>query len=902
MSRSLLLAVALLAGGVPQALAGDARLALRTAEALYDGIKTAELPNGLRVFLKPIPESPAVTTLVVYKVGSCDEDKAVTGLAHYLEHLMFKGTAKLKPGDIDRLTFRSGGNNNAYTSTDLTAYHFNLPSGRWKEALAVEADRMKNLRIDKEHEFDKEKGAVINELAMNEDQPWDLEYKALLPILFGKAHPYGHPIIGEAQHVKDATDKVIHDFYSRWYHPNNASLVMVGGFDADEALATIKTLFADLPRAKLPERKALPKAEAKLPARLEMESKFTVPRLLVAYPTVRNGDEDQPALAVLEAVLAGGKRSRLYQTLIEGAAVASSVSAEHQPGRYPGFLMLGVEALPGKDRADVEKRLLAEVAKVRAAEVPAAELKRVQQQLVAAAIFGQESTNGLANAIGRAVTVTDLEFARKYLPRVMAVTPADVHRVAKKYLDPARSATVWSVPPKKVGLLPSSGGIARSFSPGTAARGATPAGTAFDLKKAQRHVLDNGLVLLLYETKRLPVVEVQAMLRESSIYQPDDKLGVATLTGMLLDEGTTKRTGAQIAEAIEAVGGALSLSGSGGSVKILSPDRKLGLGLLLESLTKPAFPADAFARAKTRLLAEIGENDVVPEVRAAQAFRALVYGRHPLGRPSPGTMKTADSLTVEDCRKFHARVFTPQNLILSFAGDFDAKEVLAEVKELTADWKKADLPAPARVEVLRPKEFTQEIISMPQAAQLQMFLGHVGVTRKDPDYYKLLVMDHVLGTGPGFTDRLSSRLRDREGLAYTVSATITSSAGLEPGMFTCYIGTDNTAFAQVKKLFLEELNRIRDTTPTKTEVEDAKTYLLGSRLLQFGTASGIASQLAAVERFGLGLGYLDDFRNGVSAVTPEDVQAVAKKHLDPDKMILVAAGAVDKAGKSIEKK
>src|SRR5262245_57846946 len=297
----------------------DSKLALRTAEALYAGIKSEELPNGLRVFLKPIEGSTSVTTMVAYRVGSCDEDKTFTGLSHYLEHLLFKGTRKLKPGDVDRITFRAGGSNNAYTSHDLTAYHFTLPAGRWKAALEVEADRMRNTVIDKEHEFDKEKGAVIQELARNEDGPWDLEQKAILPILFGKAHPYGHPIIGETKHVEDANEKVITEYYDRWYHPNNASLIIVGGFDAKEALETIKKLFGGIPKAKLPERKKAPEKGPKLPARHQMESKFSVPRLLIGYPTVKYGDKDQAALAVLEGVLATGKRSRLYRALVEGS-------------------------------------------------------------------------------------------------------------------------------------------------------------------------------------------------------------------------------------------------------------------------------------------------------------------------------------------------------------------------------------------------------------------------------------------------------------------------------------------------------------------------------------------------------------------------------------------------------
>ncbi|MFQ3652569.1 MAG: insulinase family protein, partial [Gemmataceae bacterium] len=174
-----------------------------------------------------------------------------------------------------------------------------------------------------------------------------------------------------------------------------------------------------------------------------------------------------------------------------------------------------------------------------------------------------------------------------------------------------------------------------------------------------------------------------------------------------------------------------------------------------------------------------------------------------------------------------------------------------------------------------------------------------GIRRTNPDYFKLLVMDYILGTGPGFTDRLSSRLRDREGLAYSVSANITSSAAKEPGTFTCYSGTDKENFQRVKKLFLEELHRIRDTKPTPDELQDAKTYLLGSALMRFGSNAGIAEQLVSIERFGLGWDYLEKSQRAIAAVTAEDIQTVAKKYLHPERMILTVVGAVDAMGKPL---
>ena len=194
--------------------------------------------------------------------------------------------------------------------------------------------------------------------------------------------------------------------------------------------------------------------------------------------------------------------------------------------------------------------------------------------------------------------------------------------------------------------------------------------------------LPNGLVLLLFENHRLPIFEAQVALRQANLLQPDDKLGVAVLTGRMLDEGTAKRTGPQITAAIENVGGTLALGAGTSLVRVLAPDRKVGLELLLECLTQPSFPADAFARAQARLLAEIGESETLPNTRARQAFRALAYGKSPLGRPATGTTKTVAGLTPADCVAFHRKVFVPNNAIVALVGDFDSQAVLAEMTRL----------------------------------------------------------------------------------------------------------------------------------------------------------------------------------------------------------------------------
>jgi zinc protease len=877
----------------PAPPADAAAAALQAATALYDGVRTATLENGLRVYLKAIPESPVVTTMLAYNVGSADEDLDHTGLSHYLEHLMFKGTDKIFPGDIDRLTLRTGGANNAYTSEDYTIFHFDLPADQWEVALGIEADRMRHLRIDARHEFQQEKGAVIAELESNEDEPGDLEMKAILPLLFDNG-PYGHPVIGERAHVRGAAAATIKAYYDRWYHPNNASLVVCGGFDPDRALTRIKELFGPIPRDSLPPRRTVPDYKRDGPVLKEMPSKFETARMLMGFNAVRTGDPDFYPLEVIQDLLTNGKTGRLYKKLVEEAALARSVSSTNYGGRYPGWFGIQVEMLQGKDRRRATDLVLAELKRLCDQPVSAAEMKRVQRGLVAGTIFGRESVHALADSLARGVTTNDLAFLKSYLPRLLAVTAGDVQAAARKYFQPDQRVVVWSVPEDE------QGGIRRPpTKPSRRAGAAGAAGADFSLQDTKRVVLPNGLVLLLRENHWLPIVVAEAAVDGVRLREPEDKAGVATLTGMLLDEGTARHTGTQIAELIEDTGGELVLAASGGTVKVLAQDRSLGLSLLFECLSQATFPKDAFARKQGQLLSAIADAERQPDLVAEMAYRNLAYGKHPYGRPSLGRRQTVRTLTPADCQAFYRQVFVPNNTIVALVGDFDSRQVIEEVTRLTANWKQKPAPRPETPPVEKPRQFEQRLITMPTAAQLHFYMGHAGIRRDNPDYYKLLVMDYVLGTGPGFTDRLSARLRDREGLGYTVSASITSSAAEEPGLFTCYIGTSPDALPRVKQIFLEELNRIRDTKPSAEEVEDAKKYLLGNLPFKFTTNERVASVLLGIERYHLGFNYVEQYRQAVAAVTPADVQEVARKYLDPAHMVLVAAGAVDERGKPL---
>jgi zinc protease len=424
------------------------------------------------------------------------------------------------------------------------------------------------------------------------------------------------------------------------------------------------------------------------------------------------------------------------------------------------------------------------------------------------------------------------------------------------------------------------------------------ASSGVDLTEAKRVILKSGVTAVMLENRRLPIVVAEAYLKGVRLREPADQSGVAALVGEMLEEGGGGRTGGQIADTIEATGGVLTFGSTGGSVKVLTPDTDTGLGLLFGSVITPSFPAEALERRRAMLLSTIADVETQPQNRARQELSAAVYGDHPFGRSEYGKAAVVERLAAADLKAFHASAFVPSACVVVVVGDFDTADMTERLNRLTAGWAGKD--APLKV-AAPPKEGKgkEVIIPDPTAAQTHVYIGHLGVTRDHPDYHALLVLDNVLGVGSGFTDRLSANLRDRQGLAYTVTASIANTAEEQPGLFVGYIGTFADKFTWVRDGFVKEVARIRDEKATEQEVDDAKRFLLGSLPFTLATNEGVAGQLLSVERFGLGFNYLDHYKKAIGGVTVEDVQRVAKKHLDPKKLTVVAVGPIGTDGKPL---
>jgi zinc protease len=331
---------------------------------------------------------------------------------------------------------------------------------------------------------------------------------------------------------------------------------------------------------------------------------------------------------------------------------------------------------------------------------------------------------------------------------------------------------------------------------------------------------------------------------------------------------------------------------------VLNKDVDLGLELLADLLIRPIFPQEYVDKEKERTLAEIVSAQDRPQVVAGWAFNELVYQNHPLHRPSHGYPSTVERLTREDLLDFHRRYFVPNNIILSVVGDFQVPELLPKIEKAFGDWEANAVIFPIYPEPTRQNTKRVKFITMP-AQQLNIYLGHLGVTRTNTDYYALQVLDTILGGGAGFTARIPQRLRDELGLAYTTFASITMTAGLDPGRFVAFIGTSPENMKLAIDELLNEIRRIIEEPVTAQELQDAKDYLTGSFVFAFESSPQIARFLVHAQVYGLGFNYIEKYPEYVRAVTVNDVSRVARKYLDSENYTLVVVGPVAEDGNLI---
>jgi zinc protease len=419
---------------------------------------------------------------------------------------------------------------------------------------------------------------------------------------------------------------------------------------------------------------------------------------------------------------------------------------------------------------------------------------------------------------------------------------------------------------------------------------------AYAAPLAERQVLERGLTLLVASRRALPIVTVKVSVRAGSLWEPEDRSGLANLTASLLTRGTTSRTAAQIDEEADFIGASLSSWAGRDSgeleLTLLKKDLPRGLELLADALLRPAFPDDEIARKVREFKAALRKRQEDPGEVAREAFDELVFGSHAYGRSLEGTDASLSAITRDDIVRFHRVHYTPERTMITVVGDVEPGDIAERVRALLREWPKGGGTAGETVE---PKPLPQRVFVKKidrGVTQANIVLGHQGVTRDNPAYYALTVMNYILGGG-GFSSRLVEQIREREGWAYDVSSSF--SPGLKRGSFQVVLQTKNETAGPAVREVLRELKRIIDQEVTDQELAEAKAYLTGSFPLRLDTNRKLAEMISAVEYYKLGLDYADRYPTLINAVTRADVQRVARTYLRPDRYVLVVVGDQSKA-------
>ena len=827
------------------------------------GVKLTTLENGLVIIVREDHNAPVVSAQAWAMAGSIHENRWLgAGLSHVLEHMLFKGTTTRAGSRIDQEVQEAGGYMNAYTSFDRTVYHIDVPNTGAVKAIDILCDIMQHATLPPD-ELAKEMDVIRREMDMCHDDPGRRASRRLFETAYTKS-PYRFTIIGYPDIFNEVKPDDIRNYYTEKYAPNNVFFVVAGDVKNDDVVAQIKTAYAKT------------KSQAMPPSVLPLEPKQTGERTIIEEATVELGHvhfawhipelrhADIPVLDVLAVLLGSGRSSRLFQQVREKQGVVHHVDAwTYSPG-LPG--LFGVSAVVDGDKFEAANAaILAEIEKIKSLSISSDELQKAMKQFISATLSSRKTMEGQAqNLGGNWLAANDLNFSERYLAAVKKVTTADVQRVTRQYLTP-ENRTLYA-------LLP------EGASPKLKANVET--NTDHPIQKIN---LPNGLKLLVKEDSRLPFVEFRAVFQGGVLAETAENNGATTLLAKLLIKGTTTRNAEKIATEIESVGGHIDSYGGNNSfgvnAEVLSDDFATGLNLLADVILNPIFPADELEREVEVQVAGIQARKDELLKSASLAMRRALFGNIGYGLDSLGTEETITKLKPADLKAFHQKFAVPNNCVLAIFGDVKIGAVRMAVEKAFAGWKKSTAFAlNSQPSTFNTKQRVEETRDKKQAV---LVIGFPGTTIHSDDKYALDLLQECCSD---LGSRLFLRIREQLGLAYYVGAQ--NFAGLAPGYFAFYTGTEPAKAAQVETELLKEAELLRTEGLTAEELKRAKAKIIGGKKIARADLGNLASTSALDELYGLGWqrAELDDAK--YEAVTLEQVKAAANKYLKPDAFVV----------------
>ncbi len=828
---------------------------------------TFKLDNGQGVIIKEVHDNPIVIIDTWIKTGSINETDENNGVAHFLEHLFFKGTAKHSGKEFDQILESKGAITNAATSKDFTHYYIIIPSQYFELALDLHSDMLLNPLIPRK-ELEKERKVVIEEIAKNNDKPTTVLYRNMIQSFY-KVHPYKRDVIGTKEVIETISREQILDFYNKWYTPENMTTVIIGDVDTQNAFNLVKSKFNKPMSDNLKNKKIVYKLDKKPEHQIEnkVEMKVQTGYLLIGFKGCSSiSDKDSYALDVLATILGDGKSSRLYRSIKEEKQLVHSISASHSSMRDDSIFYISANYVT-EDMEKLKNSIFYEIERLYKNEITNEEIQKAKNIIERDTFYSRESVSNIAGEIGYTVTLTNsIDYYKNYLDNINKVTAEDLKRVAKTYLN-QDLAVISIVMPEKKSNSKENLKLDKNYQ----------AKVISQDKETTKYELENGAVLVITKNTANDIIAMEMSVRGGNNLEKIK--GTAYVTAGAMLKGTNKYRNQELSQLLEENGIRLVPTSRGDSFSVITKFTKNEIEIALDVFSEVVKNAtlDSFdiERVKADKLYLIKNQKNTPDGVAFDEFKTAVWANTPFGNTGKVLEKTIPLIQREDVVEYYKNLFPAENVVITINGNVDEQLFINYFSSLLENDGKAKIKLTQYKD--KYKSLTKnKIVKVSKDSQAAwLILGWLtdGVVN-EKDWATLQVIDSILGSG--MSSRLFTQLRDEQSLAYQVGSSY--SANMNQGVFALYIATNPNNIQVAKKGMFSEIQKLKTEFVTDKELSEAKDKLLGNFVLSMETNMDKASVINALEITDRGYLFLDRYPQLINSVTLQDVIKAANKY------------------------
>lgn len=877
------------------------------------------LSNGLEVILHVDRSDPIVALAIRFHVGSNREELGRTGFAHLFEHMMFQKSENVGEDQFFKLIQDAGGTLNGGTGNDATTYFEVVPKNALEKILWLESDRMGYMiNTVTKKAFSIQQNVVQNEKRQGVDnRPYGHTSYVICKALYPKGHPYNWTVIGEMEDLQNATVEDVKEFHSKFYVPNNATLVLAGDFNVAEAKKLIEKYFGEIPRgADLTDPEPMPVTLTET-IKLYHEDNFAkAPQFRMIWPTVENYTKDAYALSYLGSLLSSGKKAPIYKVLEKEKQLSSSQYAYNRAQEIAGAFNIVVTANDGVSLKDVEKSIFEAFTMFEEEGFTEEDVERIKASLET------DFYNGVSSILGKSFQLASYNedtgnpgFITTDIDNLKSVTKADILRVYEKYIKDKPYLATSFVPLGQIDLIAEGSTIANVkeedildatsveigdevedeivITPSSFDRTIMPEDgpdPLLNLPVVWDEVLANEMQVFGIEQDELPLVRFSLILKGGHYLDNPEKAGVAYLVSELMMEGTKNKTPLELEEEIEKLGARIYMSTSNGSITIsvntLARNYDKALALVEEILLEPRWDEEEFALAKTRLTNSIKRQMANPNSVGRKAFNELVYGDgHIYAIDRRGTEESVESITLDDLKDYYATNFSPSVADFLISGNITQDKVISSLQPLAEKWQAKEVVFPEYALPEPLEESTIYFVDVPGAKQSVIYIGYLGLARTDDDFYPATVMNHKLGGS--FSGNVNLILREEKG--YTYGARTYFSGSDIPGPFTASASVRSSATQESVQIFNDLMEEYREGI-SEEDLGFTKNALIKSNARKFETLRALIGMLQNISTYDLPKDYVIDQETIVREMDFDKHKALAEKYIDPSKMYFVIVG------------